>query len=184
MIVGVTGLPCSGGGSFAQLLLSKGFEQLSYSDILRAELRAAGKEVTRETMQEQGNAIRSEFGPGELSRRLLAKIDLKKNYVLTTIRNPAEIEVLRQTGVFVLVHVDAPRDVRYQRMTSRARENDPVTHEMFIALDSKELGLGQPTHGLRIGDCITLADYTLMNDGSLEDFENKVEAFVQELGVN
>ena len=66
------------GGSFAQLLASKGFEQLSYSDILRAELRAAAREVTRETMQEQGNAIRSEFGPGELSRRLLVKIDLTK----------------------------------------------------------------------------------------------------------
>ena len=104
--------------------------------------------------------------------------------MLTTIRNPAEIEVLRQTGVFVLVHVDAPRDVRYQRMISRARENDPVTNEMFIALDNKETGLGQPAHGLRIGDCIALADYTLANDGSLEDFENKVEAFVQEIGVS
>ena len=184
MIVGLTCLPCSGGGSFAQLLVGKGFEPLSYSDMLRAELREMGREVTREAMQELGNAIRAEFGAGELSKRLLAQIDTKKNYVLTTIRNPAEIEVLRQTGVFVLVHVDAPQEARYRRMTARAREKDPSDYEVFVALDKKELGEGQPENGLRIADCIKLADYKLINDGSLDDFGKKVEAFVQELGIN
>ncbi len=184
MIVGVTALPCSGGGSFAQFLVSKGFEPLSYSDILRGELREMGREVTREAMQNLGNAIRSEFGPGELSKRLLASIDSKKKYVLTTIRNPAEVEVLRKAGDFVLVHVNAPQQKRFERMLERAREKDPLTHEMFLALDRMELGEGQPEHGLRIGDCIAQADFTVMNDGSMEDFEKNVEAFVQELGIN
>jgi dephospho-CoA kinase len=184
MIVGVTGLPCSGGGSFAQFLVSKGFEPLSYSDILRAELREMGREVTREAMQDLGNAIRSEFGAGELSKRLLAHIDPKKRYVLTTIRNPAEVEVLRGAGDFVLVHVNASPKIRFERMVERAREQDPMTYEMFVALDRKELGDGQPEHGLRISDCIERADFTLLNDGSLAEFEKVVEGFVQELGIN
>jgi dephospho-CoA kinase len=131
-----------------------------------------------------GNAIRGEFGAGELSKRLLQNIDLNKHYVLTTIRNPAEIEEFRKTGVFVLVHVNAPQAKRFERMVERAREKDPITFDVFLALDRRELGDGQPEHGLRIGDCIAQADFTVMNDGSLEEFEQKVEKLVQELGVS
>ncbi len=183
MIIGVTGLPCSGGGSFAECLVSAGFKHLSYSGILREELKKQGLDVTRVAMQNLGNEIRARYGGGELSRRLLAKMEPGFSYVLTTIRNPEEVEVLRGTGKFILIHVDAPREERYKRMSARARESDPLKYEDFIALENKELGKDQEQHGLRMEDCFKMADFTIVNDSSFEELKRKVDELLTSFGA-
>ena len=93
-------MPGSGSNSVGDFLVEeKGFIWLSYSDILREELQKEGKEITRKAMQDLGNEIRERYGAGELSKRLINKMEGGKNYVVGTIRNPAEIEELRKKNV-------------------------------------------------------------------------------------
>ena len=176
MIIGLTGMPGSGSNFVGDFLVQeKGFTWLSYSDILRGELKKKGKEITRKNMQDLGNEIRERYGAGELSKRLINKMEGGRNYVVGTIRNPAEIEELRKKKDFVMVHVFAPQKLRFERILRRNREGDPRTWEDFLALEDKDGGVGQKPSGLRIKDCIKISDYTIVNDSTLEDLKMHVE---------
>lgn len=182
MIIGITNLPCSGAGAFARFLAEKGFEEMSYSGLLREELRKRGVEITREAMQNLGNEIREKHGAGELSKRLIAKMKKDRNYVLTTIRNPAEVEELRKRKDFFLVHLDVPREMRYRWMVARGRERDPISYGEFIEMDKKELGFGQKAHGLQIQACFDIADFKIVNDSSIEELKKKVDELLARIG--
>ena len=183
MIIGLTGTPSAGKGVVSEFFKKKGFIQLVYSDELRQRLRDKGIEVTRENMQAEGNALRKEKGAGAISELLVSKIKSQqyKNVIVDGIRNPAEIEVFRQLKNFYLIVVDAPQKLRFERMRSRNRENDPQTWEEFVKLEDREMGLGQPEDGLQIKRCIGQADYILINDGSLQDAEKKIEEIYEKI---
>ena len=182
MIIGVTNLPCSGADSVGRILSEKGFIWLSYSDILREELRKNGKEINRETLRGLANELRKREGTGVLSKRLLQKIDNKRDYVFGTIRNPGEIHELRKTGNFILMHIEAPTKIRFERMLSRNRENDPKTFGDFLALEAIELK-DNVAEGLQIAECIKMADYKIVNDSSLEDLGKKVDELLMQLSA-
>ena len=183
MIIGITGLPCSGADTFGKILVEKGFIQLSYSDVLREEARKRGIEITRDSLRELGNELRKKEGKGVISKRLIEKIENGKNYVVTTIRNPGEIREFRKNKgkEFILVNIDAPDIIRFERMVKRGRENDPNSFEEFKKLEKIELGKGQKAHGLQIRKCMEMADKVIVNDGSLDDLRKKIEEILREL---
>ena len=184
MIIGLTGMPGSGSNSVGDFLVEKkGFIWLSYSDILREELRKEGKEITRKAMQDLGNEIRERYGAGELSKRLMNKMEGGRNYVVGTIRNPAEIEELRKRGDFAMVHVFADKKLRFNRVVARNRESDPRNWEEFLALESKDGGVGEKESGLRIGDCIKMCDHTIVNESTLEELRKRVDELLVKVKV-
>ena len=54
------------------------------------EVKAEGKAVTRENLIRKGNELRERFGPGILGAKMAQKVQKDKNYVIDSIRNPAE----------------------------------------------------------------------------------------------
>ena len=139
MIIGLTGEHCAGKGTFAEYLKKKGFYYLSLSDVIREEIAAEGKEITRDALIEKGNSLRKEFGPGVLAKKSVAKIKNDRNYVVDSIMNPVEVEELRKLKGFFLVYVTAPPEVRFERMKARGRENDPNTFEAFLKVEKSEM---------------------------------------------
>src|SRR5262245_56729430 len=108
MILGVSGFNGSGKGEVVRFLEARSFYPLSLSDVIRDELRAEGLEETRERMIETGRALRAAGGPGALAERLAARLLPDRNYVIDSVRHPAEVEALRaRTGRFQLLWVEA-----------------------------------------------------------------------------
>jgi len=124
MILGVTGKYCTGKDTVAELLLEKSFYHYSLSDALREELKKRKKQVTRENLIQLGNQLRETRGAGVLAEMALSSIKPDKNYVITSIRNPGEVEVLKRRKDFLLINVDAPIDVRFKRLRDRAKVED------------------------------------------------------------
>ena len=183
MIIGITGLPCSGSDTLGRILVDKGFTWMSYSDLLREELNLEGKEITRESMQDLANQIREGHGAGELSRRLLQKMKSGEKHVIGTIRNPGEVDFLRDSGKqFILLRIEAPQEIRFQRMKKRNRENDPVDFEEFKKLEEMELGGNQESHGLQIRKCLDRADHIVVNDSTIEGLREKADSLLNDLG--
>src|SRR5713101_5864542 len=138
MLIGLTGRNASGKGEVARYLQKKSFYYYSLSDVIRDEIRARGLELTRENLITIGNELRQRYGPNILAERILAKIEDDKHYVIDSIRNPSEVDAFRAAKHFKLIRIEAPQEVRFQRILSRRRESDPRTLEEFIELEKRE----------------------------------------------
>src|SRR5256712_8067338 len=95
MIIGLSGRNGAGKGEVLAFLESRSFYAHSLSDVIRDELRRQGQSETRERMIEAGNAIREKRGPGGLATTLAEQLLSDRNYVIDSVRHPAEVEVLR-----------------------------------------------------------------------------------------
>lgn len=173
MIIGLTGENCSGKGTVAEYLKSKGFYYLSLSDVIREELAAEGKDITRENLIEKGNELRGSFGPAALAKKTIEKLEKDRNYVIDSIRNAAEAkEVKAQQNAF-LIYVTAPAEVRFERMKARGRENDPQTLEAFKKIEELEMKNEEKTKQSLL-EAFEIADRKMINDGSIENLQEKV----------
>jgi len=173
MLIGLTGRNAAGKGEVARYLEKKSFYYYSLSDVIRDDIRSRGQQPTRELLIQVGNELRQRYGGAVLAERILAKIEDNKHYVIDSIRNPAEVEAFRAAKHFKLVRVEAPLEVRFQRILSRRRESDPRTLEEFIDLERREAG-GEDTSQNLI-KVELMADHHLINDGPLENLYTQVD---------
>lgn len=180
MIVGVTGFFCSGKDTMAGVLEAKGFAHVSLSDMIREELRRRGMAISVENLTPVGNELRRDYGPGILARRALERMDYSRNWVVTSIRHPAEVEALRAGRPdFVMVFIDASQKTRFERSRMRARPGDPETLEAFKAAERRQMSArdGDPA-AQQLAACRDLADVRIANNGAPATFEKKVVAFL------
>jgi dCMP deaminase len=140
MILGVSGLNASGKGEVVTYLTQRSFYAHSLSDVIRGVLAERGLAETRERMIETGRELRAKEGADALAKRLVARLQHDRNYVIDSIRHPAEVEALRAAGQrFRLIWVEADEAVRFARMRERARSGDPTTLEELRRLEGREL---------------------------------------------
>ncbi len=132
MIIGLTGRNASGKTEVSEYLKSRGFEYHSLSDEIREEIRSRGQEITREVLICVGNELRAKFGPGVLAERVLLRLGHERNYVVDSIRNPTEVQVLRRRKDFVLLGLEAEEQLRFERSRARAREGAARTLQQFV----------------------------------------------------
>ncbi len=183
MIIGLTGKNGAGKTEVSQYLVSRGFEHYSLSDEIRREVSNRGEEITRERLTGVGNELRTRFGAGVLAERVLLQLGHDRNYVVDSIRNPTEVEVLRRRKDFVLLAVEAARAARFERSRLRGREGAPQTLEAFVQEDDREEQSADPA-SQQIAATRGAADLVVNNDGSLEDLHRRLEELLPALMCN
>ncbi|MCK4751163.1 MAG: AAA family ATPase, partial [Bacteroidales bacterium] len=72
--LGLTGRMASGKGEVVKILEGNEFKYISLSDIVREEAQKTGNPVSRAEMQNIGNRLRQQEGPGALAKRVRQKI--------------------------------------------------------------------------------------------------------------
>ena len=174
MRVGVAGLNAAGKGEVVRLLERRSFYRASLSDVIRADLAREGKEPTRENMIQRGRALRERFGPAVLAERAQRALPSVRNHVIDSIRHPAEVEALRAGGDFLLLWVEAPPRVRFERSRARGRAGDGEDFARFEELEARELASGEAA-AQQLLAVRELADLVIPNDGSLEELGAKLE---------
>jgi dCMP deaminase len=179
MIVGVSGPNSAGKGEVVAYLEARSFYPLSLSDAIRDELRRRGIDETREHMIETGRALRAAHGPGILAARLAATMQPDRNYVIDSIRHPAEVEALRALGAkFRLLWVDADPERRFERMQARGRPGDPDSLDRLLALEGRERG-SDDVSMQQLDAVAELADVHLRNDGDLAELHAQVQRVLE-----
>ena len=179
MLIGLTGRNAAGKGEVARYLQRKSFYYYSLSDAIRDEIRSRGDEPTRERLIIVGNELRQRYGSKILAERILARIEDDKHYVIDSIRNPAEVEAFRAAKYFKLIRIEAPAEVRFERILSRQRESDPKTLEEFITLENREAEGDDTSQNLV--KVALMADYSLTNDASLEKLYPQIDQLLIKL---
>lgn len=173
-LIGLTGTNGAGKGEACAFFAKQGYKVYSLSDLIREELQKKGLPITRDNLIETGNTLREKFGPDVLARRVLKRIS--GNAVIDSIRNPKEVEHFRRQRNFILLAIEAPVEIRYERAKKRGREESASTLNEFQAKEAEEMS--NKTKGQQLHNCMAMADWTIINDGSLEDFHRKLEKFI------
>jgi dephospho-CoA kinase len=171
MVVGLTGPNAAGKGEVAAYLRGLGFAVHSLSDVVREEAVARGWPPDREHLILTGNDLRRAGGPGILAERILPRIEGRD--VVDSIRNPAEVAVLRRVPGFLLLGVDAPALVRFERSLARSRPGDPATFEAFLERERQENSSDPGAQQLRA--TLLLADRVVRNEGTLAALKSEVD---------
>lgn len=179
MLIGLTGRNAAGKGEVARYLQKKSFYYYSLSDAIRDEIRARGDESTRERLIIVGNELRQRYGSNVLAERVLAKIEDDKHYVIDSIRNPAEVETFRTAKHFKLIRIEAPVEIRFQRILNRQRESDPRTLEEFMTLENREAEGDDTSQNLVKVEL--MADDSLTNDTTLERLYPQIDRLLVKL---
>ncbi len=184
MIIGLSGPLCAGTDTFGEILKKElNFIWMSYSDILREEARSRNIELTRKNLQDLGNELREKRGPGVLSELLIEKMEDSRDYVIGNIRNPGEVEVLRKKfgKEFLLIHLDATPEIRFQRLLKRRREKDPETWEGFLKVEARDLGKNESESGQQHQKVFELADLKVENNESYGAYRRRILLLIKKL---
>ena len=169
LVIGFTGENCAGKTVAIDYLTKKSFYPISLSDMIREALKEEDKAVTRENLIQKGNELREKFGPAVLAMRAKEKMGKDKNYVIDSIRNPAEVEELKRLGNFFLVYVTADAKARFERQKRRGREEDATTFEAFKEMEQLEMENAERTKQ-NLSGTFVLADRKVENNGTFEQY--------------
>jgi dephospho-CoA kinase len=182
VIIGLTGRNAAGKGTVADWLRAQGFAYTSLSDAIRAWLAEQGKPASRDNLIWGGRTLRQAGGPGVLAERTLPLLADGRDWVVDSIRNPAEVAVLRRCRGFRLVEVAAREEVRWQRLQARGRAGDARDFEEFRRQEGAELASGDQAAQQLVATSV-LADVVVSNDGDAWELHARMAGLVREWSV-
>jgi len=169
MYLGLIGTNGAGKTAICDYLKEKkGFAFFSLSDIVRSEAQKRGLAQTRDNLVQTGNDLKSKNGLAILAQLSFEKAqnNPNPNIVFDSIRNIAEVQFLKEKGVR-MIGVDAPVELRYQRIQARKRESDMIDFETFVKHDEREnsgVSLGQ-----NIKESLAQCEVVINNTGDLQN---------------
>ena len=176
MIIGITGTNGSGKGTVVDYLVTrKGFTHYAARDFLTAEVKRRGLEVDRSSMRTVANELRETYEPSYVIKRLYEKAlnDQCTKIVIESVRNIGEAEFLKSQGA-LLIAVDAPQQVRFERVQTRRSTTDQVDFNTFVEHEEREMHPVGP-HDMDIRGVMALSHATIQNGGTLDELHIQIE---------
>jgi dephospho-CoA kinase len=184
-VIGITGTIGSGKEEVKAALIRKlSAYHVTLSDVIRAEFERKKLAFTRMMLQDQGNTMRQKYGTHILAMLAVEYLPRDKELIIVDgIRNPGEAEWLKKKfgRDFLLIAVDAPREVRFDRVIKRDSKTDTKSMEEFIKADDRDQGTGEPLYGQQVKACIDLADFQISNEGDLQQLDAVVNEVVAQI---
>ena len=182
LIIGITGTLGAGKGAIVDFLTNeKKFSHYSVRAFITDEIKKSGLPVNRDSMVIVANNLRATNSPSYIAEQLFEQaFKSGNNCVIESLRTPGEVNALKSKGNFFLFAVDAPANIRYERIIKRQSETDQVTFETFLENEKREMQSSDPNKQ-NISKCIEMADYLFENDESIEALHKKVDAVISKI---
>ncbi|MFW9786675.1 MAG: AAA family ATPase [Candidatus Thorarchaeota archaeon] len=173
----VTGMPGAGKSGVAQAFHDAGIPVIVMGDVIRNETRRRGLEPNLENTKKVMLELREKNGPGAVASFCVDELkELNSDIVVIEgCRSIAEIDVFDDCAdsvVIICVHT-SPKE-RYRRLCERNREDAPSSWEVFRERDIREISVG-------LGGVIALSDIMIVNEGSLDEFQDQSKKLVKRL---
>lgn len=174
-LIGVSGTFGSGKDVLAHLLEREhGFSHVSTSDLVREEAMRRYGQIERPILRRTAEECRRQNGAGYFVQ---LGLDKPRPLIFSGIRSLGEMKAIKQAGGLI-VFIDAPLEVRYERMVERGRDNEmKISLDEFREREEKEMYSGPSDTDFNIREIGKQADVVLDNSATLEQFsENAIEA--------
>lgn len=175
MFVVITGTIGAGKDTVANHLKEEhDFVFASGSQIISSETKKRGLEVNRENMHKVANDLRANSSAGTVGLTI-EKVHKAEKKVIGFLRSKNSVLYIREyEPEAIILGIDAPLEIRYQRTQERNEHKDKMTFDEFKKFEAQEMISGNPDKQ-NISYCLEHADYTIKNNGSLKDLHQKVD---------
>ncbi len=178
IIIAVVGLPGSGKTEVTKILVEKGFKKIYFGDITFEEIKRRNLEINEKNEKMVREEIRKKYGMAAYAILNLPKIKKsfeQGNVVLESLYSWDEYKTIKNEfgDAFYVIAVYAPPKIRYARLKNR--ETRSLTPE-----ESKNRDYAQ-IENLAIAGPIAMADFTILNTGTLEKLKNETGNILSKL---
>lgn len=177
IVIGIAGMPGAGKDVVKEIIQRFGFRVIVMGDEVRLEAARRNLEPTVENLSNLMLQLRAEEGPNAVAKRCIKKImDLDVDLVaINGLRSPHEVDFFRnEFPFFKVIAIHASPRTRFERLLKRGRSDDPKDWETFSLRDKRELSVG-------LGEVIAMADYMIVNEGTIEELEKEVERVLEKV---
>lgn len=167
-IIGLAGTFASGKDTIGHKLAEDhGYTHVSLGDMVRKVAKEKYGSIERPVLHSAAREFRYEHGAGAF---VLEALKEPLPTVISGIRTLGEAKALLDAGG-TLLFVDAPVEIRYDRVKSRNRDKETeLTIEEFKANEEKELYAGPNDEDFNIRGIKDIADVVVENTLPLDDF--------------
>ena len=178
-VLALVGMPGAGKTLCAKHLESQGFFQFRFGSIVTNEVERRGLPITPENERIVREEFRAKEGMDAIAKRALphlqAALESNDTIIIDGLYSFSEYKSLRPAlgQDMVVVAITCSRALRYQRLMNRPIR--PLTAEEAERRDYQEI------ERLEKGGPIAIADYTLVNNGNIDEMVAKLDNLLEEL---
>jgi len=186
-LVCIVGMCGAGKSVLADALVEKGYEFIRFGQITLDEVKRRGEEPSEALEKEIREGFRKEHGMAAFAILNMPKFDAgmkKGNVVGDGLYSWSEYKVLREKygENMIVVAIATPPELRYQRLEARVSgADDPDLRNRGFSRDEAKARDKAEIENIEKGGPIAMADYTITNEGTLEEYQSKVQEFIQKL---
>lgn len=171
-IIAIVGM-CGSGKSVATEILEKelNYKKIYFGGVTMQKLKEENLEITPENEKYMREKLRKEMGMGAFAKVLLPQIkeySNKENLVLDGLYSWDEYKILNEElgNRLIMIAIVVDKKTRYQRLLERNPRG--LNNEQAINRDVSEI------ENAAKGGPISYADYYIFNNGSLEEYRNRL----------
>ncbi len=174
-ILVTTGMPGAGKEELLKICQARGAKVVRMGDVVRAKTKEFGLDSSDASVGTLANEERKRFGMDVWAKRTIPLVggDL---VVIDGTRGPDEIRAFKHAfgEALMVVAIHSSQKTRFDRLKGRGRPDSPSTTEEFEARERRELAWG-------LGEVIALADYMVVNEGTIPDLRREVNILLDKL---
>jgi dephospho-CoA kinase len=177
-LLAVVGMPGAGKSEVTRVFEEGGFSRVRFGDITDSELEKRRLELTEANERCVRELLREEYGMAAYARLNLNRIDSALKHadvVIDGLYSWEEYLFLKDYygGDFRVVAVCSSPEVRYARLSQR--RNRRLSMEEAASRDRAEI------ENINKGGPIAMADFTIINESSLENLRSEVNKVISKL---
>jgi dephospho-CoA kinase len=185
-IIFIVGMPGAGKSIVSDELVTNGFAFVRFGQITLDKVKEQGLEPTEENEKNIREGFRKEYGMAAYALLNIPKFDelLKvSNVVGDGLYSWSEYKILKEKygKLMRVIAVYAPPELRHKRLSERKVLNDPkMRFRSFTLAEAKARDYAE-IENIEKGGPIAMADFTIINIGSVEELRQEVKNILREI---
>ncbi|MCX6012840.1 MAG: AAA family ATPase [Chloroflexi bacterium] len=177
-LVSIVGMAGSGKSEVAHFFEKKGYARIRFGDVTDEEIKKRGIRLNEKNERLVREQLRKEYGMAAYARLSISKLDSllqSTNVIIDGLYSWEEYLLLKERYVdkLVMVAIYSSPGTRYERLAQRPVR--PLTKEEAASRDKAEI------ESLNKGGPIAMADFTLINESSMETLENEIGEVIRRI---
>lgn len=176
-IIAIVGMCGSGKSVACDYLENLGYKKVYFGGVTMDKLKEIGLEITPDNEKMMREKLRQDLGMGAYAKVLLPKIkelSINNNVVLDGLYSWDELVILNNEFKMTTIAVVADKKLRYERLEKRVVR-------LFSKSDAIKRDVSEIENIAKAGP-IAYADYYIFNNGTINDFHNRLAEILSDLG--